>query len=170
MMQKLTKMEDAMKWMVKEMKSMKAANSHVAVKEELIESHNGKKINANRIPAKSEHQYGLRLLYVLFSKEQLVVKLMYQSKRSDKPGLDKKKVEFLCSLIDKCFGSDWDMSLLVSKVNQKCRDAENYVVSSDSSDTDSKISCCVYIAAVFLALVDLVFLCFVLYVHPFLLN
>ena len=159
MMQKLTKMEDAMKWMVKEMKSMKAANSHVAVKEELIESHNGKKINANRIPAKSEHQYGLRLLYVLFSKEQLVVKLMYQSKRSDKPGLDKKKVEFLCSL-----------EFLVSKVNQKCRDAENYVGSSDSSDTDSKISCCVYIAAVFLALVDLVFLCFVLYVHPFLLN
>jgi len=55
-MQKLTKMEDAMKWMVKEMKSMKAANSHVAVIEELIESQNGKKISANRILSKAEYQ------------------------------------------------------------------------------------------------------------------
>ena len=120
--------------MVKEIKSLKS--SKFAGKEELIESHNGKKINVNRIPAKDSYQFGLRLLDVLFSKEQLVGKLMSKSKRSDKPPLDKNKIELLCTLIDKRFGTGWDYGVLQNKINQKCRDAENYIESSDSSDTE----------------------------------
>jgi len=137
MTQKFGKMEEAMKWMVKEMKTLKSANTSVAVKEELIESHSGKKINVNRIPAKDEYQYGLRLLDVLFSKEELVGCLMVKSKRSEKPGLDKRRIDLLCSLIDKRYGTKWDMSVLVGKINQKCRDAENYFSSSSSESDDN---------------------------------
>jgi len=132
MTDKLNKMEEAMKWMVKEMKALRSAGT----KKELVESHKGKMINVNRIPAKTEYQYGLRLLDVIFSKQQLVGKLMFSSSRSSKPALDKKKIDLLCSLIDKRFGTDWDISVLTSKINQKCRDAENYV-DSDPEEVDS---------------------------------
>jgi len=72
--QKVCKLEDGMKWMVKEIKTMKAmkSDSTSTVKEELIEAHSGKQINVTRIPAKDAYQYGLRLLDVLFSKEEMV--------------------------------------------------------------------------------------------------
>jgi len=82
MNEKISKMEETMKWMVKEMKALKSAcgSANVTPKEEVVESYNGKKINVNRIPAKNEYQYGLRLLDVLFSKQQLVGKLMCECK------------------------------------------------------------------------------------------
>jgi len=100
---KVCKLEDGMKYLAKEVKAMKSSKS--AVKEELVESHSGKKINVNRIPAKDEYQYGLRLLDVLFSKEEMVDHLMLKSKRSDKPALDKTKVDIMLGLIDKRFGT-----------------------------------------------------------------
>ena len=80
--QKVCKLEEGMKWMAKEIKAIKAMKSDntSTVKEELIEAHNGKQINVNRIPAKDAYQYGLRLLDVLFSKEEMVGCLTVKSK------------------------------------------------------------------------------------------
>lgn len=62
------------------------------VKEEVV-SYNGKTVNVDRIPAKDAYVYGLRLMDVLFSKEEMASSLLLQSKsKSNKPPLDKDRV------------------------------------------------------------------------------
>lgn len=54
----------------------KNEGGQVHVKDEEIESHNGKKINVNRILAKDAYVYGLRLMDVLFTKEEMANSLL----------------------------------------------------------------------------------------------
>ena len=114
----------------------KDEGGQVHVKQEEVQAHNGKKVNVNRIPAKDEYIYGLRLMDVLFTKEEMANSLLLPSKRSDKFPLDKTHVNLMFDLTDKRFGRKWDMSKLTSKCNQKCRDAKNFLDSSSDSDTD----------------------------------
>ena len=82
---------------------------------------------------------GLRLLDVLFSKDEMVGRLLVKSKRSEKPVLDKTRVDLMFSLIDKRFGTNWNTGILAGKCNQKCRDAQNYFDTSES-EHDGDIS------------------------------
>ena len=117
----------------KDMKSFDCAKVGGSVKEEEIECHNGKKINVNRIPAKDAYKFSLRLLDVLFTKEELHDHLLLPSKKSEKPPLDKCRVNLMFDLIDKRFGKKWDLSEVTKCCNQKCRDAINYL-SGEGSD------------------------------------
>jgi len=121
-----------------------------SVKEEEIECHNGKKINVNRILAKDAYKFSLWLLDVLFTKEELHDHLLLPSKKSEKPPLDKCRVNLMFDLIDKRFGKKWDLSEVTKCCNQKCRDAVNYLSEID-------IFCCV----------DLYFIGIALYVTGF---
>ena len=70
-----------------------------AVKEEVV-SYNGNIVDVKRIPAKTPYAYGLRLMDVLFSKEEMASSLLLESK-SNKPPLDKDRVNTMFDLIDK---------------------------------------------------------------------
>ena len=76
----------------------------------------------SRIPARCAYAFGLRLLDVLFTKEELGSSLLFKTKKSEKPGLDSVKVEQLLRLVERRYGSDYDLKILTSKINQKCRD------------------------------------------------
>lgn len=76
-----------------------------------------------RIPSRDAYSFGLQLLDILFTREEAAVALLFKSKKSEKPGLDRGRVDQMLKLIDKRFGSDWDVRTLTQKVNQKCRDA-----------------------------------------------
>lgn len=82
-------------------------------------------VNIAQLPASSPYAYGLLLLDILFTKEELGCSLMYQRPgRSNKKGLDEKRVAQLVSLIQKRYKSnEYDMKVLVAKINQKCRDS-----------------------------------------------
>ena len=72
------------------------------VKQEEILSYNGKPVNVDRIPASNEYVYGLRLMDILFSKEEMARSLLLESKRNcNKPALDKERVSLMLNLIDK---------------------------------------------------------------------
>ncbi len=47
------------------------------------------------IPARDAYAYGLCLLDALFSKQELASSLFFKSKKSEKPGLDRKTVDKL---------------------------------------------------------------------------
>ena len=49
-------------------------------------THNG--VNVMRIPARDAYSYGLQLMDILFTKEELSSSLLFKSKKSEKPGLD----------------------------------------------------------------------------------
>ena len=76
--QKLCKLEDGMKWMAKEIKTIKAMkiDSTSTGKEELIEAHNWKQISVNRIPAKNAYQYGW--MFCFLKKKWLVASQLNQ--------------------------------------------------------------------------------------------
>lgn len=75
------------------------------------------------IPSRDAYSFGLQLLNILFTKEELAVSLLFKSKKSTKPGLDQGRVEKMLKLIERRFGSDWDLRTLSQKVNQKCHDS-----------------------------------------------
>ena len=81
-----------------------------------------------RIPSRDAYSFGLQLLNILFTKEELSVSLFFKSKKSDKPGLENERVENMLKLIEKRFGSDWDIRTLTQKVNQTCRDSAKDMV------------------------------------------
>ena len=54
-------------------------------------------INLLRLPAPTPYAFALSALDVLFTKEELSTSLLFESKKSDKPGLDHQKVEVLLS-------------------------------------------------------------------------
>ena len=80
-------------------------------------------INVLRLPARDAYAFALQLLDVLFTKEELASSLLFKSKESEKPGLDKARVKQLMTLVDKRFGNSWDLKTLTQKANQKCRDS-----------------------------------------------
>jgi len=122
------------KKLVKSIEGLKVEGKTGGIKEKEIECHNGKKINVNRIPAKDAYVFSLRLLDVLFTKEELHKSLLLPSKKSEKPPLDKGRVNLMFDLIDSRFGKKWDLSEVTKRCNQKCHDAKNYLTSSDDSD------------------------------------
>ena len=80
-------------------------------------------VNISRLPVKDAYAYGLALLDVFFTKEELRTSLMYQSSRSPKPALDDKRVTKLLHIVQKKFSpKEFDMGTLIKKINQKCRD------------------------------------------------
>ena len=50
-------------------------------------------VNLLRIPARDAYAYGLSLVDAIFTKEELAQSLFMKSKKSDKPALDKGKVD-----------------------------------------------------------------------------
>ena len=52
-------------------------------------------INLMRLPAATPYAFGLAVMDVLFTKEELSSSLLFSSKKSNKPALDPKRVEKL---------------------------------------------------------------------------
>lgn len=50
-------------------------------------------VNLLRIPSRDAYAYALALMDVLFTKEELAMSLLFKSKKSEKPGLDRERVE-----------------------------------------------------------------------------
>lgn len=102
---KIDKLEQRIKDMM-EMMNNGEQSSKAIVKQEEILSFNGKPVNVDRIPAGNEYVYGLRLMDVLFSKEEMARSLLFESKRNcNKPALDKERVNLMLNLIDKRYVS-----------------------------------------------------------------
>jgi hypothetical protein len=77
-------------------------------------------VNIMQIPSRDAYSFGLQIMDVLFSKEELGSSLLFQSKKSSKPGLDAEKVAQLLKCVQKRYkDSEWDMKTLTSKANQK---------------------------------------------------
>ena len=89
-------------------------------------------INVMRLPARDAYAFGLQLLDILFTKEELGSSLLMKSKKSEKPGLDSARVQQLLSLIDLRFGDKWDIKTLTMKCNQKCRDSRDVARKSEA--------------------------------------
>lgn len=66
--------------------------------------------------------FGLLLLDMLFTKDELADSLLFQSPKSMKSALDTQRVQRLIGLVNKRYGDNWTIKLLTAKVNQKCRD------------------------------------------------
>jgi len=75
------------------------------------------------LSTKDCYGYALLLLDDIFSKDELSSSLMLKASRSSKPGLDEKRVQQLIGLVEKRYPGKLDMKILISKVNQKCRDS-----------------------------------------------
>lgn len=80
-------------------------------------------VNVMRLPSRDAYSFALQLLDILFTKEEQGTSLLFKSKKSEKPGLDRERVEKLLSFVERRYGDDWDIRTLTSKANQKCRDA-----------------------------------------------
>ena len=65
--------------------------------------HNG--IDLRRVYRSNPYTYGLNLMDALFDKDKLSKSLLFGSKKSDKPGLDKGRVKMLFETIEKFKGS-----------------------------------------------------------------
>ena len=77
------------------------------------------------LSAATPYLFGLVALGVLFSTEELSGSLMFQSGRSDKTPLDQDRVDLLIRAINKKFGSSgWNLKILKSKINKKCRNTK----------------------------------------------
>ena len=95
------------------------ADVEAAVKEEIFTPSG---INITRLPSRDAYSYGLQLLDIFFTKEELASSLLFKSKKSSKKGLDPEKVAKLISYIEKRYDS-WDLKVFIAKANQKCRDS-----------------------------------------------
>jgi len=81
-------------------------------------------VDISSLPAKDAYGYALTLLDSLFTKEELGGSLMFKSPKSIKPALDEKKVTQLLTLVQQRYKPhEYDIKVLISKVNQKCRDS-----------------------------------------------
>lgn len=76
-----------------------------------------------QVPARDVYSFGLTLLDMLFSREELGKSLLLPTSKSSKPGLDKDRVDKLFACIKRRFGTKYDLRTLTAKINQKCRDA-----------------------------------------------
>lgn len=80
-------------------------------------------VNLMRLSSRDAYSFALQLLDILFTKEELASSLLFQSKKSDKPGLDQERVEKLLNFVERRYCENWDLRTLTSKANQKCRDS-----------------------------------------------
>ena len=80
-------------------------------------------INVMSLQSRNVYSFGLQLMDLLFTKDELSSSLLFISKKSEKPGLDPQRVNQLLSILYTRYGTQWDLKLLVSKANQKCRDS-----------------------------------------------
>lgn len=81
-------------------------------------------INVMTVPSRDAYSFGLHLMDMLFTKDELAGSLLFPSGKSNKPSLDSKKVQTMMGLIRKRYGDQWNIKLLTSKANQKCRDTK----------------------------------------------
>lgn len=101
-----------------------------------------KGVNVRRMHAANPYAYGLQLMDVLFTKEELAGSLMFESGKSNRSPLDKERVNRLFKMIeekykdDRTYKKEWDMKVFVSKANQKCRDAQRLVKTEDDEITE----------------------------------
>lgn len=79
-------------------------------------------INVMTVPSRDAYSFGLLLLDMLFTKDELADSLLFQSPKSMKSALDTQRVQRLIGLVNKRYGDNWTIKLLTAKVNQKCRD------------------------------------------------
>ena len=100
-----------------------------------------KGVNVRRLHADCLYSYGLQLMAILFSKEELAASLMLESKRSNKPPLDKDQVNKFFALIEqkfkdnKSYRKTWNPYLLQKQI--KCRDTLKFVkVEHDEDHVD----------------------------------
>ena len=115
---KVEKMERGVVQILNELKKMGSSGSPSEVKSE-SEIING--INVLRIPSRDAYSYGLHLMEVLFTKEEMATSLLFASKKSEKQPLDRERVEKMLSLIEQRYGkTEWDLKTLTAKANQKC--------------------------------------------------
>ena len=82
-------------------------------------------VNVMRIPSRDAYAFGLQVMDILFSKEELSISLLFKSKKSEKPGLESDRVAKLLGFIDKKYGDTWDLKKFTAKANQKCRDTKS---------------------------------------------
>jgi len=113
--------------MMKEMMEMLSKERWCAEDTPLVKTETGEQIlngvNLLRLPSRDAYSYGLQLMDILFTKEELSKSLLFKSKKSEKPGLDQERVAKLLSLVDKRY-DQWDIKTFTSKANQKCRDSK----------------------------------------------
>ena len=82
-------------------------------------------INVMTVPSRDAYSFGLQLMDMMFTKDELEKSLLFPSAKSDKPALDKKKVQRIIALVNKRYGDKWNIKTLTAKANQKCRDAKD---------------------------------------------
>ena len=75
-----------------------------------------------RLPSRDSYSFGLQLLDILFTREELSTSLLFKSKKSERLGLDRERVEKMLKLIEKQYSAERDLRTLTQKVNQKCWD------------------------------------------------
>lgn len=81
-------------------------------------------VDISSLPARNAYSYALTVLDTLFSKDELGASLMFKSPKSTKPALDEKRVKQLLTLMQKRYKPhEYDIKVLISKINQKCRDS-----------------------------------------------
>ena len=77
------------------------------------------------MPSKNPYTFGLTLLDMFFSREELSMSLLFSSSKSDRASLDQAKVSRIIEIMNKRYQpGDWDMKTFVAKANQKCRDSK----------------------------------------------
>lgn len=108
------------------------------VKPESENMHDGNDIMT--MYARDAYAFGLRLLDMLFSKEELGVSLLFASRKSTKLGLDSERVGKLLGYINKRYGkANWDLKRFTAKANQKCRDSNDNPIPKPCTDTTINI-------------------------------
>ena len=80
-------------------------------------------ISIMRLPSRDAYSFGLILLDIMFTKEELGSSLFFSSTKSSKPGLEKERVNSLLKYIEKRYPTNWNLKTLTGKINQKCRDS-----------------------------------------------
>ena len=86
-------------------------------------------VNIRNIKADTPQAYGLALLDVFFTKQELKRSLLVKSKISNKPALDTTKVNKIFKMIEEKYGHtkeykrNWNPKAFIRAANQKCRDA-----------------------------------------------
>lgn len=91
-------------------------------------------VNVFRIPSRVAYSYGLQLMDLFFTKGEMASSLLFQLKKSEKPPLDKERVNKMIRFIEKRYPSGWDLKTLTAKVNQKCRDVKTVVLAQNASE------------------------------------
>ena len=106
----------------------------VKVKEEGEASTTENGINVMRLPSRDVYSFRLQLMDIMFTKEELASSLLFKSKKSDKPGLDKVRVERMLQYMEQRYGNSWDLKMFTLKANQKCRDSRGRLSEESSHD------------------------------------